>query len=81
MKFKIFSLIPVTWFIVEQLQLLIVLLFYTLLDASITSPDSRIINIKAHKQLSKSEALRLNLPVQLDSDHQFTDNLISAYDY
>ena len=60
---------------------LIVLLFYTLLDTSITSPDSRIINIKAHKQLSKIESLRLNLPVQLNSDHQFTDDLISAYDY
>ena len=51
------------------------------LDTILASPNSRIINIKVHKQLSKDEVLQFNLPVQLDGNLQFTDDLISAYDY
>ena len=51
------------------------------LDTILASPNSRIINIKVHKQLSKDEVLQFNLPVQLDGNLQFTDDLMSAYDY
>ncbi|PKB95143.1 hypothetical protein RhiirA5_437293 [Rhizophagus irregularis] len=51
------------------------------IDISITSTDSGIINIKVYKQLSKSEILQHNLPIQLDNNLQFKDDIINAYDY
>lgn len=64
-----------------DLQLIYNLYYFTLLDISITSTDSRIINIKVYKQLSKNKILQLNLPVQFDGNLQFKDDITSAYDY
>ena len=40
----------------------------------------RVINIKVHKQLSKSEIQQLALPTKLDSNLQITQDIIFAYD-
>jgi len=50
------------------------------IDTNISSHDSRIINIKARKCLSKNELQESALPVQLNSDPQFAYDLLSAYD-
>jgi len=51
-----------------------------MIDTNIISSDDRIINIKAHDQLLKSEILNLNLPARLDDNLQFTYDILIAYD-